>query len=59
MPDPQAWELALLCEAGDDNHYPALAELLSQCRQAAFDLSDKIGAQYFTHSATPKYSVGA
>jgi len=59
VPDPQVWELALLCEADSDNHYPALMELLGQCRQAAFTLSDEIGALYFTHSALPKHSVGA
>jgi len=48
-----------LCEADTDNHYPALLELLGQCRQAAFTLSDEIGALYFTHSALPKHSVGA
>jgi uncharacterized alpha-E superfamily protein len=59
VPDPQMWELSLLCETDDNNEYPALADLLGQCRQAAFTLSDEIGALYFTHSTTPKHSVGA
>ena len=36
-----------------------LANLLAQCKDAAFDLSDVISATFFTHSGESRQSVGA
>jgi uncharacterized circularly permuted ATP-grasp superfamily protein/uncharacterized alpha-E superfamily protein len=66
VPDPSSWGLAQLCDAGDVNDqgqnaalpYPALMQLLQTCGQAAYDVSEDVGATYFTHSNEAKQSVG-
>ena len=59
VPDPATWGLAQVCEVDADGHYPVLADLLQTCVQTAFDLSEDVGAIYFTHSIDNKQSVGA
>ncbi|MEO5670285.1 MAG: circularly permuted type 2 ATP-grasp protein [Ramlibacter sp.] len=58
VPDPQKWSLQAMCERDADGRYAFLLELLQQCTDAAFQLSDDLGARYFTHSAL-RTSVGA
>ncbi|MEJ6023759.1 circularly permuted type 2 ATP-grasp protein [Ramlibacter sp. PS4R-6] len=58
VPDPQAWSLAALCERDADGRYAKLEQLLQDCTDAAFRLSDELGGRYFTHSDT-RQSVGA
>ena len=66
VPDPHSWNLDQLCRfdsagSGDTDRQPmtTLANLLAQCKDAAFDLSDVISATYFTHSGESRQSVGA
>ena len=67
VPNPWAWDLAALCALGEDGadtdtgvqSLPALRDLLHECRQSAFDVSEIISATYFTHSGESKQSVGA
>jgi len=58
VPDPAAWSLEPLCAADGQGHTRLLA-LLGQCLQAAWQLSDELGARYFTHSVDQRLSVGA
>jgi uncharacterized circularly permuted ATP-grasp superfamily protein/uncharacterized alpha-E superfamily protein len=59
VPDPGGWTLEALCERDATGRYPMLLDLLEQCTAAAYQLSDDLGARYFTHSAEPRESVGA
>jgi uncharacterized circularly permuted ATP-grasp superfamily protein/uncharacterized alpha-E superfamily protein len=59
VPDPQAWSLEAICERDAQGNYARLLELLGQCSDAAYKLSDDIGARYFTHSGEARHSVGA
>ena len=59
VPDPQQWSLDALCERDADGRYTALLQLLQQCTDAAFQLSDDLSARYFTHSTDARQSVGA
>ena len=59
VPDPQHWSLEALCERDADGRYAALLDLLQQCTDAAYQLSDDLGARYFTHSGDARHSVGA
>ncbi|MDB5750443.1 MAG: hypothetical protein JWP65_864, partial [Ramlibacter sp.] len=59
VPDPQGWTLEALCERDEDGDYPQLVELLQQCVDAAYRLSDDLTARYFAHSGDARYSVGA
>jgi uncharacterized circularly permuted ATP-grasp superfamily protein/uncharacterized alpha-E superfamily protein len=56
---PARWDLADLCVTDANDQYPVLIERLAQCTQCAYDISDAIGAIYFTHSRDTKTSVGA
>ena len=56
---PADWQLQELCTPDSREHYPLLLERLQQCTQCAYDVSDAIGAIYFTHSRDAKTSVGA
>ena len=58
VPDPQGWSLEAMCERDADGRYAALLELLQQCSDAAYRLSDELGARYFTHSINARHSVG-
>ena len=59
VPDPANWGLEQLCEVDAEGHYQVLADLLQTCVKTAFDLSEDVGAIYFTHSIDTKQSVGA
>lgn len=58
VPDPQHWTLETLCERDADGRHTPLRELLQQCVDASFRLSDDLSARYFAHSSD-RYSVGA
>ena len=58
VPDPQQWKLEPLCERDTDGRYPALLDLLQQCGDAAYRLSDDLGSRYFTHSLDARHSLG-
>ncbi|MBC7484491.1 MAG: circularly permuted type 2 ATP-grasp protein, partial [Rhizobacter sp.] len=59
VPDPQEWSLETICERDADGSYRNLFDLLGQCSDAAYKLSDDLGARYFTHSGEARHSVGA
>nr|WP_222622863.1 circularly permuted type 2 ATP-grasp protein [Ramlibacter cellulosilyticus] len=59
VPDPQHWTLEALCERDARGRHAALLELLQQCVDASFRLSDDLSARYFAHSADARYTVGA
>jgi uncharacterized circularly permuted ATP-grasp superfamily protein/uncharacterized alpha-E superfamily protein len=59
VPDPQAWTLESLCSRNAEGRYGPLLEVLRQCADAAYQLSDDLGARYFTHSGDSRHSVGA
>jgi uncharacterized circularly permuted ATP-grasp superfamily protein/uncharacterized alpha-E superfamily protein len=59
MPDPADWMLAPLCTPDADDRYSALAALLSQCLDAAWQLSEDISLRYFTHTFETGQSLGA
>jgi uncharacterized alpha-E superfamily protein len=59
LPDPGTWGLAQLCDVSADGSYAVLDDLLQQCFQCAYELSEDVGAIYFTHSDEAKQSVGA
>ncbi len=64
VPDPSAWGLAQLCEspsagAAVTGSFLALNDLLLQCTDASFKVSDQISNTYFTHPGETKHSVGA
>ncbi len=63
VPNPNDWGLAQLCEQVSDpagvTRYELLNELLQQCTQAAFDVSEAVSTTYFTHSGMVNHSVGA
>lgn len=58
IPDPQSWSLDALCARNEDGHYSALVAHLHECANAAWGLSDRLGARYFTHSGEARQSVG-
>ncbi len=59
VPDPALWSLEALCEHDAQGRHGALLDLLRRCTQAAWQLSDDLGARYFTHSVDLRRSVGA
>jgi uncharacterized alpha-E superfamily protein len=59
VPDPQRWTLEALCARDSQGRHAALRELLQQCVDASFRLSDDLTARYFAHSADARYSVAA
>jgi hypothetical protein len=59
VPDPQHWSLQAMCERDGDGRYQHLLNLLQQCTDAAYLLSDALGARYFTHTDDARHSVGA
>jgi uncharacterized alpha-E superfamily protein len=58
IPDPQSWSLDEMCRRDSHERHAKLEELLQALTDAAYKLSDDIGALYFTHS-DPRHSVGA
>jgi uncharacterized circularly permuted ATP-grasp superfamily protein/uncharacterized alpha-E superfamily protein len=59
VPDPGQWQLEDLCSSGDDGSFPTLVDLLWDCGEAAYQVSEEIGATYFTHSGETGQSLGA
>ncbi|MES2413349.1 MAG: circularly permuted type 2 ATP-grasp protein [Pseudomonadota bacterium] len=63
LPDPGSWILSELCDppsaAPETSRYDRLIELLESCNDAAFELSDNISRQYFSHAASGNHSLGA
>jgi len=59
VPDPERWELDALCQTREDGALPRLAELLTQCNEAAWRVSDEISLRYFTHTGESGQSLGA
>ncbi len=58
VPDPQSWVLEQLCEPDSGAAYPLLQDLLRQCAQAAYDVSEDVSQLYFTHSDEARQSLG-
>ncbi len=58
-PDPESWRLEALCQSDDDGTLPQLTELLGQCSDAAWRISDEISLRYFTHTGEAGQSLGA
>lgn len=62
LPDPGNWALADLVEAPSaepgSSRYERLIKLLDECNDAAFELSDNISRQYFSHAASGNHSLG-
>jgi uncharacterized alpha-E superfamily protein len=59
VPDPGQWRLEDLCAADGEGRYTQLIQLLLDCSQAAFHVSEEIGTTYFTHSGESGQSLGA
>jgi uncharacterized circularly permuted ATP-grasp superfamily protein/uncharacterized alpha-E superfamily protein len=59
VPDPNQWQLESLCEPGEGDTYNTLTDLLQGCGEAAYQVSEEIGATYFTHSGEAGQSLGA
>jgi uncharacterized alpha-E superfamily protein len=59
LPDPQRWTLESLCQRDAQGRHAALLELLQQCVDASYRLSDDLTARYFAHTGDGRYSVGA
>ncbi len=60
VPDLGQWTLDELCSPGaDHSSLPALTQLLLDCSDAAYQVSEEIGATYFTHSGEAGQSLGA
>ncbi|MES2509406.1 MAG: circularly permuted type 2 ATP-grasp protein [Pseudomonadota bacterium] len=62
LPDPGNWVLSDLCDAPsgkpENTRYERVIGLLEQCNDAAFELSDNISRQYFSHAASGNHSLG-
>ncbi|MDB5912640.1 MAG: hypothetical protein JWP22_1315 [Ramlibacter sp.] len=58
VPDPERWSLEALCERDAAGRHAHLLELLQQCVDASFRLSDDLTARYFAH-AGGRHSLGA
>jgi hypothetical protein len=59
VPDPEGWTLEALCQRDADGRYTTALELLQQCVDASYRLSDDLTARYFAHSGDARHSVGA
>jgi uncharacterized alpha-E superfamily protein len=59
VPNPDDWDLALLCETAPDSNTPNhLMDLLLALGASAFAVSEEISTTYFTHSGQTKKSMG-
>jgi uncharacterized alpha-E superfamily protein len=57
VPNPDAWDLATLCETRPESiEPPALMELLDDLIEAALAVSEVISTTYFTHSGQASHS---
>ena len=59
VPDPGQWQLDCLASPNDQGCFEALIEALLDCGEAAYQVSEEIGALYFTHSGDGGRSLGA
>ena len=59
VPNPGLWQLEPLCEPGSDAQFANLRQLLLDCEQAAFSVSEDISTTYFTHAQATGQSLGA
>jgi uncharacterized circularly permuted ATP-grasp superfamily protein/uncharacterized alpha-E superfamily protein len=59
VPDPQQWSLQSMMTRDEGGRYSALLDLMQLCTDAAFELSDNLGARYFTHSGEARQTIGA
>ena len=59
VPDPEDWTLEALCRRDDSGRYATLLDLLQECIDASYQLSDELTARYFAHSGDARTSVGA
>ena len=59
LPDPEHWQLDTLCSTDAEGRHTQLAELLTQCTQAAWRISEEISLRYFTHTGESGQSLGA
>ncbi len=65
VPDPMSWGPEQLCESqppteGDGpTEFPVLEQVLQDCVEAAWSLSDDISAVYFTHSGEAQHILAA
>ncbi|WP_445322960.1 circularly permuted type 2 ATP-grasp protein [Ramlibacter sp. AN1133] len=59
VPDPEDWSLEALCQRDGSGRHAALLELLQECIDASYRLSDELTTRYFAHSGDVRYSVGA
>ncbi|MFM8610557.1 MAG: circularly permuted type 2 ATP-grasp protein [Burkholderiaceae bacterium] len=59
LPDATRWSLATLCTPDAQGQLDALAAVLAQCQQSAWQLSDALTARYFSHSNGAGRSLGA
>jgi uncharacterized circularly permuted ATP-grasp superfamily protein/uncharacterized alpha-E superfamily protein len=57
VPDPGGWQLEAMCRRDEQGRWVALEELLQECTDVSYRLSDDLGARYFTHSDI-RVSVG-
>lgn len=56
--DPADVTLGGLCAQDAEGRHAALLGFLDQCVQGAWQLSERLGARYFTHSGDARQSVG-
>ncbi|MFD0879064.1 circularly permuted type 2 ATP-grasp protein [Variovorax dokdonensis] len=59
LPDPAEWSLARLCAPEESPDHPTLMALIDSLETATYQVSDEIGARYFTLTAESLRSVGA
>jgi uncharacterized alpha-E superfamily protein len=59
VPDPQGWTLEALCARDEDGRYATLMNVLQQCVDGAYQMSDELTSRYFAHSGDARFSVGA
>jgi len=59
VPDPRQWTLESLCQRDAEGRHAVLQQLLADCVDAAYRLSDDLTARYFAHSGDARRSLGA
>ena len=58
VPNPAVWSLEALCQPDAAGHYGTLIDLLLQCGQCAYEVSEDVSQLYFTHSDDARQSLG-
>ncbi|HEX7890452.1 MAG TPA: circularly permuted type 2 ATP-grasp protein [Ramlibacter sp.] len=59
VPDPRPWTLDHLCQRDAAGRHAVLLDVLQQCVDASYRLSDDLTARFFAHSGDARHSVGA